>query len=273
MIPWELLDSAPLPGSGRELRLYRRDREFSIRMNGQEIMNSRAHGSEDALAEGAGARIRDRVRPRVLVGGLGLGFTVAAALRWIGPQGRVVVAELLPAVVRWNKELLGHLAGDPLQDPRVSVRLDDVVKIIHSERRAYDAILLDVDNGPRDLISRGNNRLYTPSGLEALRGALRPGGVLAVWSAGPDQNFVRRLEQSGFQVQEVSVRARGSLGGRRHTIWLATVPDRRSAAQGSGKSVPLQPERLARVSPESEGRRRRKSDFHRSSDRPLRSYE
>lgn len=250
MIPWELLDFAPVPGSGRELRLYRRGREFSIRMDGQEIMSSRAHGSEDALAELALDRFRDRVRPRVLVGGLGLGFTVAAALGRIGPQGRVVVAELLPAVLRWNEELLGPLAGEPLKDPRVSVRLDDVVKIIHSERRAFDAILLDVDNGPRDLISQGNNRLYTPSGLEALRGALRPGGVLAVWSAGPDQTFVRHLEKAGFTVKEVRCRSRGDLGGRRHTIWLATVRDRRSAesppTSRSGKSGPSRSERRKR---------------------------
>jgi spermidine synthase len=259
MIPWELLDSAPLPGSDRELRLYQRDREFSIRMNGQEIMNSRAHGSEDALAELACARFRDRVRPRVLVGGLGLGFTVAAALRRIGPQGRVEVAELLPAVVRWNEELLGHLAGDPLKDPRVRVRLDDVVKIIQSERRAFDAILLDVDNGPRDMISQGNDRLYTPSGLAALQNALRPAGVLAVWSAGPDQAFIRHLEKAGFTVEEVRCRSRGDLGGRRHTIWLATARVRRSAAHGSGKSGASQREGSKPVSPAPGGRRRRKT--------------
>ncbi len=223
MIPWELIDSAPIPGSGRELRLYRRDREFSIRLDGQEIMNSRTHGSEEALAELTAARFRDRAHPRVLVGGLGLGYTAAAALRLIGPRGRVVVAELLPAVVRWNQDILGHLAGDPLKDQRVSLRLEDVTPVIYFEHRAYDAILLDVDNGPRDLISKANNRLYSPAGLKAIQAALRPGGVLAVWSAGPDQNFVRRLEQAGFQVREVSVRARGSRGGRRHTIWLATV--------------------------------------------------
>jgi spermidine synthase len=231
MIPWELIDSAPVPGSGLELRLYRRGREFSIRLNGLEIMNSRAHGSEDALAELAAARLRTRVHPKVLVGGLGLGFTAAAALRAIGPQGRVVVAELVPAVVRWNQDLLGHLAGDPLQDPRVTVLEKDVLKIIFSEHRAFDAILLDVDNSPRDLISKNNNRLYTPSGLEAVRVALRPAGVLAVWSAGPDQAFVRRLEKAGFRVEEIRSRSRGPQGGRRHTIWLATIDHRRSAGR------------------------------------------
>jgi spermidine synthase len=226
MIPWELLDSAPVPGNDKELRLYKRGGEFSIRMEGREIMNSAAHGSEDALADLACARIADRAGPRILVGGLGLGFTTAAVLRRIGPRGRVVVAELVPAVVRWIRGPLAHLAGDPLQDPRVTVREEDVVKILQSEHRAYDAILLDVDNGPADLISKGNNRLYDRAGLEAIRTALRPDGVLAVWSAGPDQAFAQRLRRADFVTEEV--RPWSHLGGRRHTIWLALIRDRRS---------------------------------------------
>jgi spermidine synthase len=226
MIPWELLDTAPVPGNDQALRLYKRGEEFSIRMEGREIMNSAAHGSEDALAELACARIAGRSGPRILVGGLGLGFTTAAVLRRIGPQGRVVVAELVPAVVRWIRGPLAHLTGDPLQDPRVTVREDDVVKILRSERQAYDAILLDVDNGPADLISKGNRRLYDQAGLEVIRTALRPGGLLAVWSAGPDQAFAQRLRRADFGVEEV--RPWGHLGRRRHTIWLAAMRDRRS---------------------------------------------
>lgn len=226
MLPWELIDTAPVPGNDQALRLYKRGSEFSIRMGGREIMSSRAHGSEDALAELACARVGDRSRPRILVGGLGLGFTTAAVLRRIGPKGRVVVVELAPAVVRWIRGPLAHLAGDPLQDPRVTLREEDVVKILQSERRAYDAILLDVDNGPADLISKGNNRLYDRAGLEVIRAALRPGGILAVWSAGPDQAFAQRLRRADFGVEEV--RAQGHQGGRRHTIWLAPMHDRRS---------------------------------------------
>jgi len=226
MIPWELLDSAPVPGTNQELGLYKRGQEFSIRMGGREIMSSRAHGSEEALSERACDRIAGRPRPRILVGGLGLGYTVAAALRRLGPGGRVIVAELVPAVVQWNRGPLAHLAGYPLQDRRVTIIEDDVVRILLAKPRTFDAILLDVDNGPEDLIRKGNDRLYDRMGLEATRAALRPGGVLGVWSAGPDRAFVRRLERGGFRVEEVRVRARGPLGGRRFTIWLATIPDR-----------------------------------------------
>ena len=175
--------------------------------------------------------------PRILVGGLGLGYTVAAALRRLGPGGRVIVAELVPAVVRWNRGPLAHLAGYPLQDRRVTILEDDVVRILQAQPRAFDAILLDVDNGPEDLIRKGNDRLYDRAGLEAIRAALRPGGVLGVWSAGPDRAFVRRLERGGFRVEEVRVRARGPLGGRRHTIWLAAIPDRPRISPSADTSI------------------------------------
>ncbi|MBI2354964.1 MAG: hypothetical protein HYV06_08040 [Deltaproteobacteria bacterium] len=221
MIPWEFIDSSPVPGGGGELRLYRRGREYSIMVNGSELMNSRAHGSEEALAELACARIADRPCQRVLIGGLGMGYTTAEALRRIGAGGRVVVAELVPAVVEWNRGPLADLAGHPLEDARVTVREIDVARIIQSEERAYDAILLDVDNGPVGMTRRGNDRLYSRPGLDAAFAALRPGGVLAVWSAGPDQAFTRLLGQAGFEVDEVRVRARGPGKGERHTIWLA----------------------------------------------------
>ncbi len=221
MIPWEFLDSAQVPGNGGELRLYRRGEEFSIRVNGRELMNSRLHGSEDALAELASARIADRPSPRVLIGGLGMGYTTAAALRRLGDAAQVVVAELVPAVVAWNRGPLGDLAGHPLQDPRVTVREVDVAQVLRAEQGAYDAILLDVDNGPDGLTRKGNDWLYSRAGLGAAFAALRRAGVLAVWSAGPDQAFAKRLGQVGFEVTEVSARARGNGAGGRHTIWLA----------------------------------------------------
>jgi spermidine synthase len=221
MTPWILLDSAQVPGGGGELRLYRRNDEFSIKVAGRgELMNSRAHGSEDALAEHTCARLKGCLKPRLLIGGLGMGFTLAAALRHIGDQAQVVVAELVPAVVEWNRGPLGEHSGHPLQDPRVTVREGDVARILMTERQAYDAILLDVDNGPEGLTRRENDWLYSLDGLEAAYEALRPRGVLAVWSAGPDQDFMQRLRKVGFGVDEVRVRAHGSKGAR-HIIWFA----------------------------------------------------
>ncbi len=220
MIPWELLGCAQVPGGGEELSLYKRGGEFSIRVNSRELMNSRAHGSEDALAELACAKIADRHRPRVLIGGLGMGYTTAAALRRLGPAARIVVAELVPAVVEWNRGPLADLAGHPLQDARVTVREADVAQILKEQRLAYDAILLDVDNGPEGLILKGNDWLYSPNGLNATYEALARAGVLAIWSAGPDHAFTKRLRRAGFEVNEVRVRARSG-GGGRHTIWLA----------------------------------------------------
>jgi spermidine synthase len=221
MIPWEFIDSSQVPGTSGELRLYRRGREYSIMVNGGELMNSRAHGSEDALAELACARIAAGPSPRILIGGLGMGYTTAAALRRLGPDALITVAELVPAVVEWNRGPLSDLAGHPLQDSRVTVREIDVARILKTERRAYDAILLDVDNGPEAMTRKGNEWLYSRAGLDAAFAALRPAGVLAVWSAGPDQTFSKRLEQAGFAVDEVRVRARGPGKGERHTIWLA----------------------------------------------------
>jgi spermidine synthase len=224
MIPWEFLESAQVPGGDGELCLYRRGEEFSIRVGSRELMNSRVHGSEEALAELACARIADRSRPRVLIGGLGMGYTLAAALRRLGPEGQVDVAELVPEVVAWNRGPLADLAGRPLQDARVAVREEDVAGILRAAPEAYDAILLDVDNGPAGLARRENDWLYARPGLEASHAALAPGGVLAVWSAAPNPVFSRRLRRVGFAVDEVQVPARSSRKGRRHTIWLAGRP-------------------------------------------------
>ena len=221
MIPWELIDTTKTPDQLNELRLYRRGDEFSIRIDGQELMNSRAHGSEEVLAEAACSRIAGRPRARVLIGGLGMGYTLAAALAQLGSKSQVVVSELAPAVVTWNRGPLGALAGDPLLDKRVSVQEVDVVALIKTSKEQFDAIILDVDNGPEALTQKGNEWLYGRSGLSSAHAALRPGGVLAVWAAQQCPPFAKRLRRVGFQVKEIRARSRGKGKGSRHTVWLA----------------------------------------------------
>ena len=221
MIPWEFLGSAQIPNDPEVLSLYRRGHEFSIRVHGHQLMDSTVHGSEEALADLACQRIRDRPSPRILIGGLGMGFTAAAVLRNLGPTGKVVIAELAPGIVEWNRGPLADLAERPLDDPRVTVRVSDVAKILRKEKDAYDAILLDVDNGPDGLTRKSNNWLYAQIGLETTYLALRQGGVLGVWSAYESRPFLRRLSRAGFTVEEKMVRARGDRGGRQHIIWLA----------------------------------------------------
>ena len=221
MIPWQLLDSAPVPGKKETLRLYRRGADFSIRVDGAELMNSRIHGSEEAMAGFACPRISSLPAPRILIGGLGMGYTLGAALKRLAAESRVVVAELVPAVVAWNRGPLAALAGRPLDDGRVAVRECDVAELLRAEQRAYDAVLLDVDNGPRGLTRKSNDWLYTRAGLEAAFAALRPAGIFALWSASPDREFARLLGKAGFEVEEKQVRARSLRRGRYHTIWIA----------------------------------------------------
>lgn len=218
----ELIDTAAIPGSKNQLRLFRHSDGFAIKLDGigGELMNTRTHGSEEQLAELTCPRIADLPRPRVLIGGLGMGFTLAAALRNLGPTAEVVVAELVPGVIKWNRGELGAHAGHPLQDPRTSVYEGDVAERIRADSNAFDAILLDVDNGPDGLTQDANSWLYAPAGLQAALKALRPGGLLAVWSAGPDPRFTIRLRKAGFKVEERSVRAHGNKGAR-HVIWVA----------------------------------------------------
>ncbi len=221
MKPWNLIDSSEIPADGGELRLYQRGEEFSIVIRGEgELMSSRKHGSEQALAELGCRHLAGHALARVLIGGLGMGFTLAAALRQLGPDAEVTVAELVPAVAAWNRQYLGHLAAHPLDDPRSSVALGDVATLIKKGRDSYDAILLDVDNGPEGLTHRNNNWLYSSDGLQAAFTALRPGGVLAVWSAGPEPLFAERLRHLGFLVEEQRVRAHRGKGAT-HTIWIA----------------------------------------------------
>jgi spermidine synthase len=232
MIPWVLIDTAKVPGDSAELRLKRRGAEFSIMLGSNELMNSRLSGSEEALAGLSCAKIRNRPRPHVLIGGLGMGFTLRAALAELGPDARVTVAELLPAVVAWARGPMAEIFGDSLTDPRVAIHIGDVGAPIRSGRSTYDAILLDVDNGPEGLTRKSNDSLYSLAGLGAARAALTPGGVLAVWSSAPNRAFTGRLRQSGFAVDEVGVRANGTRGGARHTIWIATKPGSPPAPQG-----------------------------------------
>lgn len=224
MKPWKLIDNSEIPSDGGELRLYQRGDEFSIMLagGGGELMSSRMHGSEDALAELGCKHIGKEQASQILIGGLGMGFTLAAALRQTGEMGQITVAELLPAVVQWNREHLGHFAGHPLDDPRCHIRLGDVGDILRHEQGRFDAILLDVDNGPEGLTHHNNNWLYSLEGLQAAFSALTPGGVLAVWSACPEKRFSVRLRASGFQLEEHRVRAHARGKGARHTIWIAT---------------------------------------------------
>jgi spermidine synthase len=222
MIPWEKIDTARVPGSDGELRLMRRGKEFSIMLGTNELMNSRLSGSEAALATLAAKKIEKVANPHVLIGGLGMGFTLRAALTVLGSKAQIVVAELVPAVVAWARGPMAEIFGDSLNDPRVDIREVDVAQVIERHPLTFDAILLDVDNGPEGLTRKGNDALYDSSGLLAAHAALRPNGVLAVWSSGPNAAFSKLLRGVGFGVNEVAVRATGRGGGARHVIWIAT---------------------------------------------------
>jgi spermidine synthase len=222
MIPRTLLGTALIPGTATELRLYQSGDLFSIKILGRgDLMNSRMHGSEKALAELACAKLGPAVSSHLLIGGLGMGFTLAAALAAAGPGAEVVVAELVPEVVDWNRTLIGAPAGHPLADPRATVFVGDVADVIRREPGGFDAILMDVDNGPEALVRPANDWLYGAAGLRATRAALRPRGVLAVWSASPDRAFSQRLRQAGFDVTEHTVRPHRAGKGPRHHIWIA----------------------------------------------------
>jgi spermidine synthase len=225
MIPWLQIDTARVPGADVELRLMRRGTEFSMMLGQTELMNSRLSGSEEALATLACRRIEGVKRPHLLIGGLGMGFTLRAALAMLGSEARIMVAELVPAVIAWARGPMADVFGESLDDPRASIRQADVIEVIQSHPSAFDAILLDVDNGPEGLIRRANDALYNLKGLRAIRRALRPGGVLAVWSSGPNSSFSRRLRDAGFDVNEVGVRATAKRSGAHHVIWFATKPE------------------------------------------------
>lgn len=222
MNPWIHLDTAQIPGGG-ELKLMQRGQDFSIMSGGFELMNSRLYGSEVALANLAWARIKDSKAPRMLIGGLGMGFTLRAALAALPKDAQVTVAELVPQVIAWAKGPLAHLYNGALGDRRLILRQTDVALLLADAKPPYDAILMDTDNGPDGLNRDANDRLYSPGGLAILRKAVRHGGVLAVWSAGPDPAFAGRMRRAGFAVDEVRVGASPSGKGPRHIIWVGVA--------------------------------------------------
>ena len=222
MIPSRLLGTASIPNNGGELRLTQRENDFSIHLKGVrgELMNSRVHSSELALAELGCAHIQGIENTKVLVGGLGMGFTLAAALKATTISSQVVVAELVAEVVEWNKGPLGECAGRPLDDNRALVHLGDVAELFKTNQATYDAVLLDVDNGPEGFTNAKNNNLYSIKSLQAIQQTLNPNGVLAIWSAWHDPKFILQLKKAHFEVEVKTVRAHKGKGSR-HTIYLA----------------------------------------------------
>ena len=219
MKPLELIGEAVAP-DGTDMKLTLRDREYVILANGKSLMSSRMHGSEEALATLACFRTRTMEQPCVLLGGLGMGFTLRATLDSLPSDGIVIVAELVPAVLDWNRGPLGPLAGHPLKDSRVSVDVNDVWTTLSSSAGRFDAVLLDVDNGPTAFAASSNSRLYDDLGLACAHAALKTGGVLAVWSARENRKFEQRLRHGGFTVEVHTVRGRLKKGGPRHTIFI-----------------------------------------------------
>ena len=223
MIPYKLIDTASWAGT--TLRLYQRGDEFSIRVDkAGELMNSRAHNSEDVLAELACQMIAGREKPHLLVGGLGIGFTLAAVLSHTGPGARVTVSELIPAVVRWNRDYMGGLAWFSLDDARVQVLEQDVGLVLREHKNCFDAVMLDVDNGPSSFTHDDNDALYSLRGLSCAYDALKPGGVLTVWSASTDPAFTQRMMKVGFAVTQQRVGSHKSGRGNRHNIWIGVRP-------------------------------------------------
>ena len=226
MIPRETLATARIPG-GETLTLVRHGADHIVMLGRDELMGTRMAFSEQQLAELTLDRL-GKPDPRLLIGGYGMGFTLRAALEHIGPTGHVTVAEIVPEILDWARGPLAELTGNTLEDPRATIELCDVAALIDDAvdgtTAKYDAILLDVDNGPDGIVRTGNERLYTRTGLGRARDALAPGGLLAVWSAAPDPKFTRRLKEAGFEVEERTVRARPNNKGPRHTIWFAKKP-------------------------------------------------
>lgn len=217
---WTPLGEAPVPGTTGSLELYRGKDDFFIRTSsGVELMSTRKHGSEDALGRLVCSALADLNRAQVLIGGLGMGFTLAAVLKAVGPQAEVTVAELVPGVISWNRGALGDFAGRPMDDPRTRVFEGDVAKLLADKALRWDAIALDVDNGPEGLTQDDNDWLYGNEGLAAVRQSLRPGGCVGFWSVAPDPAFGRRLKRIGFKTEERRVFAHGKKGPK-HTLWF-----------------------------------------------------
>jgi len=225
MVPWVEVGRAPIRGAG-EIVLARRGDEFVIRAGGGELMNSRLHASEDALATLGCEALVSRRAPRVLVAGLGMGFTLRSALDVLPSDAKVTVVELVPAVVEWNRGPLAHLSNEALKDPRVEIETRDVAKVIKKYEAHFDAILMDVDNGPAALTAPSNLALYGSEGLAAARRALVKTGVYCVWSAADDPKFTTRLGRAGLHARTVRVPARVG-GPKKHVVWIASVSGRK----------------------------------------------
>jgi spermidine synthase len=222
MIPWILVEKVSTNEQNKELKLYQRDSEYSIKIGNYELMNSRAHSSEDELGRLTCLKIKKQSQQKILIGGLGMGFTLRVALNNLKPNAQVIMAELLPVVIKWNRENLSHLAKNPLSDKRVTVYEGDVVTKIREQQNYYHAIILDVDNGPQGLTQTENNCLYSNRGLKSAYDALQTDGVLAIWSAASDDSFVKRLEKVGFTVTEERLRIKhGPKGGGQAVVWIA----------------------------------------------------
>lgn len=248
VIPWEKLDATTVPGAG-ELALFRRDKEYVIRIGGMDLMGSRMHGSEEDLCKLGCAHVTNDPHARVLIGGLGLGYSLRAALDMLGPTAKVDVAEISPFVEKWNREFFPHLAGHPLKDPRAQVILADVNAVIGGAKGKYDAIMLDVDNGPDAFTVPTNASLYGNAGVERVRAALKPGGVFSLWSVGDDSRFTERLRRHGFDARVVRAAARPG-SGHRHYIWVAKKLDRAPEP----RPAPRKPE-LRKAAPRKPNRR------------------
>lgn len=223
MITREWIGTAHVPG-GAEMRLMREGDEFTIVLENTDLMSTRVNASEEALATMTCARLRDPAAPQLLIGGYGMGFTLRAALRMLGPRASVIVSELVPEVIEWARGPMTEITAACLNDARVTLVYEDVGIMIQGARAAYDAILLDVDNGPDGLIHGGNDYLYSGEGLEAAMAALKPGGTLSVWSAWPDEGFTQRLRTAGFAVEQVIVNEAADGAGASHVIWFAIRP-------------------------------------------------
>lgn len=215
------LEGVRIHGDGATMRLSIKDGVYTIWVQDTELMSSSIHKSEDALARIVCGMLKDRDSAKILIGGLGMGYTLAAALKELGPKGQVVVAELMPKVLEWNRGVLGDLAGRPLEDPRVVVKIQDVAMSLQTELGEFDGILLDVDNGPEGLTRVSNDWLYSQEGIAAAYTALRPGGVLAIWSSTPDKTFGMRLRKAGFDVEERVVDSSNEERSDKHVIFLA----------------------------------------------------
>jgi spermidine synthase len=254
MKPSVRLATAKIPGGG-EMELYQHDRDFTIKINGQDLMSSRQHESELELARLGCAHLVGNKAPRVLIGGLGLGYTLRQVLDMLNPNAKVVVSELLGAVVEWNRDFLGELNGQPLEDERVDIKTGDVVSLISRSNGKFDAILLDIDNGPSAMTSSANSRLYGYEGLMACRYALREKGCLAVWSAEPSKKFERLLVGGcGFHVRRFRVPTYKGSKSQSHFVWVVSE-NKANLPPGGGEP------RLSRGDESKEGRRRPRDGY------------